>query len=434
MKRIKVTLSKNIYKEILDTIDKANKELRDITHQNIWLEPVRQKRRSKCPLAQLKLIRKHAISLYQVLITGKAWRCSCTTLHLASLRLESRTNTFKAVNVDTMEQMRFRILLSTRRGDESRQAVSEWYEKLDIIPTLNHASLGTINVRAQDTTRNVRFGPDPFLNAIDAMERSLAEATIGQDCESIADICSTLCASPKSNRAIGFLVDEKDDRHRHYLYRANSTIVSEARSKSLGDLLSHTGDGPHSTSLSRNDRLRIAVTLASSVLQLHGTSWLEPQWSSKDIFFHEKDNQASGPSYTDPYISWKLCTRNSDASGSFDTSSLRNRVVRIEVLYALGLTLIELCFGKSLAEMRLPVDGDPNGTMTDLATAYRLSDSVYYEMGVSYGDAVRRCLRQPFDVRDMSLDNEELQEKVFDEIVTPLDNDLLNFNGGSRIK
>ena len=431
MKRIKVTFSKKIYSEILDTIDKANKELREITHQNIWLEPVRQKRRSKRPLAQLKLIRKHASSLYQALITGKAWRCSCTTLHLASLRLESRTDTLKAVNVDTMERMRFRVLLSTRREEESRQAVSGRYEEIDIIPTLDHAFLGTVTVRPQDTMRNVRFAPDPVLTA---MERSLAEATIGQDCESIADICSTLCASPKSDRGIGFLVDEKDDRHKHYLYRANSTIVSEARSKSLGDLLSHTGDGPHSTPLSRNDRLRIAVTLASSVLQLHGTSWLEPQWSSKDIFFHEKDNQASDPSYTDPYISWKLCTRNSGASGSFDTSSLRNRVIRIEVLYALGLTLIELCFGKSLAEMRLPEDGDPNGTMTELATAYRLSDSVYYEMGFSYGEAVRRCLKQPFDVRDMSLDNEELQEKVFDGIVTPLDNDLLNFNGGSRIK
>lgn len=431
MKRIKITLSKNIYREILDTIDKANKQLREITHQNICLEPVRQKRRSKRPLAQLKVIRKHATSLYQVLIAGTAWKCSCRVLHLASLRLESRTDTFEAVNSDTMQRMRFRILLSTRQEDENLEAVSRRCEEIDIIPTLEYAFPGAINVGPQHTTRNVRFGPDPLVTAT---EKSLPEITIGQDCQSIADICSTLCASYTSDQALGFLVDEKDSRHKHYLYRADATIVSEARSKSLGDLLSHTGHGSHSTSLSRNDRLRIAVTLASSVLQLYGTSWLEPQWRSKDIIFHENNNQARGFCHTYPYISWKLCIGNNGTPGSFPTCSPRNRLVRIEVLYALGLTLIELCFGKTLAEMQILDDGDPSETMTELATAYRLCDAVYYEMGVSYGDAVRRCLYQPFDLRDMTLDNEELQGKVFDEIVTPLNNDLLNFNGGLRIR
>ena len=431
MKRIKITLSKNIYQEILDTIDKANKQLRDITHQNICLEPVRQKRRSKRPLAQLKLIRKHATSLYQVLIAGTAWRCSCRILHLASLRLESRTDTFEAVDMDNVQKMRFRILFSTGQEEGNPQAVSWRYEEIEIITTLDHASSGAVNVGPQPPSSKVRFGPDPILTR---MERSLSEATIGQGCKSIADICSTLCATPESNRAIGFLVDEEDERHKHYLYRADATIVSEAQSKSLSDLLGHTGRASYSTSLSRNDRLRIAVTLASSVLQLHGTSWLESQWRSKDIIFHERNNHASDPCYTYPYISWKLCKGNDEISKSFDTSSPRNRIVRIEVLYALGLTLIELCFGKTLAKMQIPEDGDSNGPMTELATAYRLADAVYYEMGVSYGDAVRRCVRQPFDMRDMSLDNEELQEKVFDEIVRPLNDDLLNFNGGSRIR
>lgn len=99
-----------------------------------------------------------------------------------------------------------------------------------------------------------------------------------------------------------------------------------------------------------------------------------------------------------------------------------------------GLTLIELCFGKTLAEMHSPEDGDPNEATTEMKTAYRLHNSVYSEMGTSYGDVVRRCLCQLFDVRDMSLDNEELQQKVFDEIVAPLSDDLMNFNGKSRIK
>ena len=417
--------------EILQNIDKANKELRDITHQNMYLEPIRQGRRSKRRLAQLKLIRKHATSLYQVLITGKAWRCSCRILHMASLRLESRSDAFDATSVDTMEKVKFRILFFTRQGAENPQAMSRLWEEVEIVPTIDDALPGPISVGPQHATRSVRFQPDPVFIP---REESLPWSTLGQDCELIADICSTLCANQKSDQAIGFLVDEENDKHKHYLYRANTAVGPEVRSKSLGDLLSHSGRGSHSAPLSRNNRLQIAVTLASSILQLHGTSWLEPQWSSKDILFHEKNNQTDNPSCACPYIARKIYVTNDNAADPVDSLSLRDCVPRIEALYALGLTLIELCFGKTLAEMQAPEDGRSNESMTKMATAYRLSDSVYYEMGASYGDAVRRCLYQPFDMRDMSLDNEDLQQKVFDEIVTPLNNDWLNFNGGSRIR
>lgn len=109
-------------------------------------------------------------------------------------------------------------------------------------------------------------------------------------------------------------------------------------------------------------------------------------------------------------------------------------MVRSQVLFALGLTLIELCFGRTLAKMRKPEDiVETDETRTKIRAAHRLLNSVYSEMGTSYGDVVRRCLYQPFDMRDMSLDNEDLQQKVFDDIVTPLIEDLNNFSGQSRI-
>ena len=430
MKRIKLTLSKNIYKETLDVIDKANKDLREITHQNIYLEPIRQKRRSKRPLAQLQLIRKHAASLYQVFITGKAWKCSCRMLHMASLRLEPRPDGLEAVNADSVPSVRFRILLSTRQGEETPWVTSQWQE-VEIIPSLDQIVASATRFGPENPSRGVRFDPDLISNTtVDSLQAN----AIDFDCDSIVDMCSTLCANHRPTKAIGFLVDEEDDKHKHFLYRANTSIGPEPRSKSLDDLLSCSGHGSHGTPLSRNDRLRIAVTLASSVLQLDGTSWLRPQWSSKDIFFHEKNNRASDPDYTYPYMSWKLCRTDKTVLRSFDSCFRGTYVVRSEVLFALGLTLIELCFGKTLADMRVPEDGDPKEATTEMKTAHRLCKSVYSEMGTSYGDAVRRCLYQPFDVRDLSLDNEELQQKVFDDIVTPLNDDWLDFNGRSRIR
>ena len=430
MKRIKVTLLKNVHKEALDIIDKANKDLREITHQSIYLEPIRQKRLSKRPLADLKLIRKHATSLYQAFINGKAWKCSCKMFHLASLRLESRPEALEAVNTDTALKIKFRILFATSQERDDPWVTSQWLE-VEVIPSLEKKVPDAISFGPRISTRGVRFGPDPI--SITTTSSSQVPAT-DHDGESIADLCSILCASHEPQKAMGFLLDENDNEHKHYLYRANTAVDHETRSKSLGEILSCSASGSPSPPLPRSDRLRIAVTLASSVLQLNGTSWLESKWSSKDIFFHEKSDQKGNPSYWYPYLPWKLCMTDCNIPGPFDSLSRGKYVTRSEVLLALGLTLIELCFGKTLAEMHIPEDGDRSEAVTEMKTGHRLCRYVYDEMGTLYGDVVRRCLYQPFDVRDMSLDNEELQQRVFDDIVTPLSDDLTNFSGGSRIK
>ena len=109
-------------------------------------------------------------------------------------------------------------------------------------------------------------------------------------------------------------------------------------------------------------------------------------------------------------------------------------MIRNEILLALGLTLVELCFGRTLTDMRKPEDINPDKTTSRLATATRLHGGVYDEMGIAYGDAVRRCLFQLFDVRELNLEIEEVQQKVYDNVVRPLMDDLNNFDGVSRVR
>ena len=423
MKRLKVTLSKNVHKEALSVIVKANKELREITHQNIYLESSRQKRRAERPLTELKLIRKHAASLHHVIIRGKAWKCSCRMLHMASLRLESRPGTVGAVSDDTAPKVKFQILLSTGQERDTQWMASQWHE-VEVVPSLDKNNDVTTGTGPRASTGVVRFQPDP---------RSITTAdvppqpAIYHDCESISDICSTICAAHGSKRPIGFLVDEQDKKHKHYIYQVDTVIGPDIRSKSLGDLLSCSGQRSLTGPLSKKDCLQIAVTLASSVLQLDGTSWLEPHWSRTDIYFHERSNQTSHLSYLYPYLSSKRCMTDINNPVPCDSSFYLSFGIRSEVLFALGLTLIELCFGKTLADLREPEDGDPSEAASTMRMAERLGKLVYYAMGTSYGDAVRRCLYQPFDVRQMDFDNEELQQKVFEGIVSPLSDDLNAF-------
>ena len=242
------------------------------------------------------------------------------------------------------------------------------------------------------------------------------------------DICSALCAPERDKREICSLRHEGVEIHHHHLYRAETADKPSTASKSLQQFFKLRNQSPNAI-LSRKSRLQIAVILASSVLQLDGTLWLKSEWTSADIFFHHKSSHDS--EYAFPYLYWQRCCSTNIAE-YFGNLCLDDTMIRSKVLLALGLTLVELCFGRTLADMWRPEDGNVNEGETRRKTASRLHQRVYDEMGVAYGDAVRRCVFQLFDVRELSLDIEEVQQKVFNHVLTPLVESLKNFTNAPQ--
>ena len=253
----------------------------------------------------------------------------------------------------------------------------------------------------------------------------------------INDICTAVHEHCGIRKRIGFLTDESVGQHRHNVYFLGEKVRQGVDPKSLEYFL-QMRQRSSGFKLSRRDRLYIAVVLASSVLQLDGTLWLKTQWRSGDILFLPlEDRKASAPGvdFAHPYVSWKVSPK--DANTALTADSSRTTVahrIPCEVLFVLGITLTELCFGQTIHHMRDPGDVDETEVMTNFNTACRLIDDVYGESGIRYGDVVRKCLKCPPDVRDASLDNEEFQEAVFESIVTPLRQDFEDFNGGSWIR
>jgi hypothetical protein len=168
------------------------------------------------------------------------------------------------------------------------------------------------------------------------------------------------------------------------------------------------------------------MTLACSVLQLHG-SWLKPEWRSRDIVFTE-DINSNKAVFEQPYISWHI----SDAEGRPRLKRTLSALIRSEILFPLGLSLVELSLGQTLAEMREPEDNDADEAIADLKTASRLIKDVCYESGGRYGDVVKKCLFW-HGSEDADLDNEVLQQAVFEFIVSPLIEDFKDFEGKSHI-
>ena len=226
---------------------------------------------------------------------------------------------------------------------------------------------------------------------------------------------------------IGFLIDEEDQSHQHRIYRSEAFPGSNVSARSLRQILTDSQSLPPDECLLKRHRLQVAVILASSVLQLAGSPWLGSQFSTDDIYFHYKNGQIRGTDYSHPYLPWQRCC-NMNTTSSTEQSRLSRHMVRSEVLLALGLALTELCFGRTLADMVKPEDTDTNDMATRTNTAIRLHRCVYQEMGTEYGDVVRRCLYQLFDVRELSLDIEEVQQRVLDDIVSPLVVSLNAFN------
>ena len=252
----------------------------------------------------------------------------------------------------------------------------------------------------------------------------------------INDICAAVYEQCGVKQGIGFLLDESVGQHRHHVYLVDEKIRQGVDPKSLEYLLQVSKRRGPGFSLSRRDRLYISVTLASSVLQLDGTSWLKRQWRSGDILFLPlEDRNTSTPrvDFTHPYVSWKISPEDKNTAPVADASgiTIAHRIPSV-VLFALGITLTELCFGQNIYDMRTEEDIDKTEMLTNFNTASRLIDYVYNESGSRYGDVVRRCLKCPPDFRDASLDNEEFQKAVFESIVTPLRQDFEDFNGGSR--
>ena len=269
----------------------------------------------------------------------------------------------------------------------------------------------------------------------------MAPTSLDPNIRLIENICTALHSISNVDQCVGYLEDEGRGKYRHDIYLKHEQLRQQIEAESLEQLL----EAPHQQrlrmGLSRRNRLHIAVTLASSVLQLDGTCWLSKRWRSKDILFlplEGQDTMARRIDYLNPYIAWQRVSRD----GVVETRSepeapFAVRHIRHYYLFALGCTLIELSLNRRLCDMRTPDDIQSMEAQTDFNTAMRLVDAVYEESGTKWGDVIYKCLTCPFNLRDprnLTIDNEEFQEAVYNDVLTPLRQDFENFDGIDRIR
>ncbi|KAF2126815.1 hypothetical protein P153DRAFT_297008 [Dothidotthia symphoricarpi CBS 119687] len=436
-KRLHFCISKSDFAEQLSNLKNFNQALTRLTKQSLELEPSRTDTRARlCP--NFKALQSYARSLYETLRSGL--QCGCQN-HAVKLRLESRNKLEK--EEDLLEHTPFRVIFTYTANVASPTLAPTLWKEADIRCILDHPKRVALPSPTSSTcaphvsSRRVRF------NQLDIQARQSTRSpgstltVVGQQTiltakptpEQIQDLCKAIARlqQPQRDMCVGYLLDSVKRKHGIYpLDTPTNCNQHQWAAYSLRDVLH--GRANVSQRLTQQDKLRVSVDLASSVLQLYKTPWLDEQWGNEDVYFIQRPGPPMASIYEHPFVYRKLST----TAGSQFTNAqpATHRVIRNQTLFTLGVLLIELWYGKLIEELQLPCDLDCQGTPgVSWCTAERVvQNEIEFEAGKRYADVVRRCIRCDFDRKDTNLDNELFQHAVFDGVVAPLEKNLQQFN------
>jgi hypothetical protein len=170
-------------------------------------------------------------------------------------------------------------------------------------------------------------------------------------------------------------------------------------------------------------RYRIALLLASAVLQLFQTPWLaDPSMLDKIYLVPPQAGSQSGshssgilPTTKDLYILGQSPT---------PPPATQNRFwIPNETLFTLSILLLELSYLSPLSSFKTSADIDVSGNdtlLTEHSIAARLVDNIVSREPSRYSEAVRRCLYCQFETSSRDLSDGSLQEEFWRGVVEPL--------------
>lgn len=352
-----------------------------MTKQSITLESTRAACRRSSP--NFRAVQDYAKSVYTIL--RSSWQCGCQAPHTVSLRLEPRCTTIPA---------------ST--------------------PSPNLAA----SPSQSGIKKNVRF----VKQAQNAVSAALEPEP---DLTPIEDLCKAIATlqQPQRDLCLGFFVDEFSKR-KHGIYPLPSSSMTQESWTVIP--LSHvlSREANFRRPFTRYDKLRISVILASSVLQLHKTPWVDEKWGKDDILFIDRPSK---PLFDHPYVARQFFACKTSQTDQPCSSDGLNpcRVIRNKALFDLGVLLIELWYGQSLEKLRTPADLNTDGIPSltaDWCTADRIVDEILWDAGSRYSEAVRRCIRCDFDRRETNLEDGDFRQAVYDGVVSLLEKNFEQFS------
>lgn len=312
-----MTFLKKEYEELIQKIKSVNSDLVLFVDVDRHLATQRQKRHRSMSGLDFKRIRSQAKSIYNVCVR-KSWICKCRNRHVANLCLEPRLwHTEEDHGVHEERRYRYQVLLW---NEATSTADFRWSQKQIVIEPLESSRLlQKPQIRGQQSeisdhsklksrkARGVKFADD--------LQSTFQIFTQGQIFPSndlmtntvhILDLCDALAGSEQVDKCIGFLADD-ENRYKVYcqgMFHEPPFLCFASSKMSLQKVLENSQKGQRATYMSRRNRLYLGVVIASSVLQLHETNWLQQIFRSSHFQFLRSGG--SDIDYSRPYFSHRI--------------------------------------------------------------------------------------------------------------------------------
>ncbi|KAG8529129.1 uncharacterized protein KY384_005764 [Bacidia gigantensis] len=420
-------------------------------------------------LKTYRKVRNCARSLYSALSRG--WHCECGTPHHANLRLEARrpSQSIASGNVDgngskedkgRSQDIRFKFMFSyaTEGKAEAERNVHQhppldWREA-EIAPLIydpdsitnspavgqrstsdgecSHQERGSLPQHKHDheppksperpRVRATRFVfPEPKKAPLPQRQAKKQDINKAEEVE-IKDLCKLIKNIQESHH------DDDDDKCL-YSMNARKDVKAPVASIHIGEPLqpapnvASKGGRIKRQKLFQGIRYDAAFALASTVLQLHSTEWLD-NWAKEDILYLPTGQIHAGSALPQPYISKRfLSSRVLDATSP--ASGLKSNPhiwVANETLLTLSIVLIELAYNKPIEALAEESEETAYPIVTAQLVAKRLSKEIFMEMGQLYQLAVAWCLSCDlgFTLACPSLHSTEFEQSFLENVIIPL--------------
>jgi hypothetical protein len=246
----------------------------------------------------------------------------------------------------------------------------------------------------------------------------------------VKDLCASIQQLYKRAPCIGFSFDTKSKLRGTYLVDvASEKGVAPSGFVTLEQLLTQPPVvNGRPAKLSKKERYNLALTLASSTLQLNDTPWFSNSWAAKDILFHRMYDGYRSVDIDHPYVAPSQLEKSNTVNRGGHPRGFQNKNT---VLLALAVALLELYFGVSVQkhhELEHEGGAFTANPWTLCALAYEWADQEQENLSAAFSTAVNHCLRC-FSDPGASLKSADFLQAAVESIVLPLQDELYQFLG-----
>ncbi|KAI1383487.1 uncharacterized protein F4822DRAFT_420813 [Hypoxylon trugodes] len=454
LRRATFIIRRSHYDDLLNSLSEGNQDLKTLTNQSLQLEPERKTSYQGRLLVLLRGISKKA---YSAVLNNL--QCTCSTSHGASLEM----GTLDIKSTDKEQQVLhnsvFRCTFSYLPNQQGTEIdVLCWQRvllKLDDSekpaqskPAHRFAGpLQTNGVRPKTSERlrrfkSVKFAMQSAFNSNAQVQSVIATQTQSNDSPDIllpSTLASTVVTAKTMDKVnichiirkqgkmpytscYGHIADQDVKENSSFgVYPPEPHEDSEnIKFLSMKSILK--GQGSKFPGISYRQKVKLAIDISSSLLQLNGTPWFPETLTSEDIFFLVRDGV---PVYDRAFVN-KGSLYTASTQPTANIMSQPRDIISGRPLFALGILLIEILLLETLDHVWTPrCYGEPTSMpMADQIKDWKglknFLDDVEHMAGSNYSSAVRRFLFCDFIHVNTSQNEEVIYKEIYGKTVALL--------------